>query len=151
MSKFLAVVIAMLLCTTRALALNVDAFIDEKIAPITDAIADVIFFQVSLFGTKIPVIILWILVAGIFFTIYFKGICIWGFKHAIDIVVKPADKSKGDCGDVSSFQALATALSGTIGIGSIAGVAISISIGGPGAAFWIFAGALLGLIHQIPL
>ena len=145
MSKFLAVVIAMLLCTTRALALNVDAFIDEKIAPITDAIADVIFFQVSLFGTKIPVIILWILVAGIFFTIYFKGICIWGFKHAIDIVAKPADKSKGDCGDVSSFQALATALSGTIGIGSIAGVAISISIGGPGAAFWIFAGALLGM------
>ena len=145
MSKFLAVVIAMLLCTTRALALNVDAFIDEKVAPITDAIADVIFFQVNLFGTKIPVIILWILFAGIFFTIYFKGICVWGFKHAIDIVAKPVDKAKGDCGDVSSFQALATALSGTIGIGSIAGVAISISIGGPGAAFWIFVGALLGM------
>jgi len=61
------------------------------------------------------------------------------------MVAKPAEKSKGDCGDVSSFQALATALSGTIGIGSIAGVAISISIGGPGAAFWIFAGALLGM------
>mgnify|MGYP003290425668 CR=1 FL=1 len=145
MSKFLAVVIAMLLCTTRALAINVDAFIDEKVAPITDAIADVIFFQVNLFGTKIPVIILWILFAGIFFTIFFKGICIWGFKHAIDIVAKPNEKSKGECGDVSSFQALATALSGTIGIGSIAGVAISISIGGPGAAFWIFMGALLGM------
>ncbi|MBQ4646835.1 MAG: alanine:cation symporter family protein [Candidatus Gastranaerophilales bacterium] len=145
MSRFLAVVIAMLLCTTRALAMNVDSFIDEKVAPVTDAIADVIFFQVSLFGTKIPLIILWILFAGIFFTIYFKGICVWGFKHAVDMVAKPAEKSKGDCGDVSSFQALATALSGTIGIGSIAGVAISISIGGPGAAFWIFAGALLGM------
>ncbi|MBR5303340.1 MAG: alanine:cation symporter family protein [Candidatus Gastranaerophilales bacterium] len=145
MSKFLAVIIAMLLCTTRALAMNVDAFIDQKVAPITDAIADVIFFQVNLFGTKIPVIILWILFAGIFFTIYFKGICAWGFKHAVDMIIKPSDKSKGDCGDVSSFQALATALSGTIGIGSIAGVAISISIGGPGAAFWIFAGALLGM------
>ena len=124
MSKFLAVVIAMLLCTTHAMAMNVDKFIDEKVAPITDAIADVIFFQINLFGTKIPVIILWILFAGIFFTIYFKGICVWGFKHACDSVFKPGDKTKGDCGDVSSFQALATALSGTIGIGSIAGVAI---------------------------
>ena len=145
MSKFLAVIVAMLLFTTRALAMNVDSFIDQKVAPITDAIANVIFFQINLFGTKIPLIILWILFAGIFFTIYFKGICVWGFKHALDMVFKPAEKSKGDCGDVSSFQALATALSGTIGIGSIAGVAISISIGGPGAAFWIFAGALLGM------
>ena len=72
MSKFLAVVIAMLLCTTHAMAMNVDKFIDEKVAPITDAIADVIFFQVNLFGTKIPVIILWILFAGIFFTVFFN-------------------------------------------------------------------------------
>ncbi|MBE7707370.1 MAG: alanine:cation symporter family protein [Cyanobacteria bacterium SIG27] len=145
MTRFLAVAIALLLSTTRTLGMNVDAFIDEKVAPITDAIADVIFLQVNFFGTKVPLIILWILFAGIFFTIYFKGICIWGFKHAVDNIIKPADKSKGDCGDVSSFQALATALSGTIGIGSIAGVAISISIGGPGAAFWIFVGALLGM------
>jgi AGCS family alanine or glycine:cation symporter len=60
-------------------------------------------------------------------------------------VSKPSEKTAGGCGEVSSFQALATALSGTIGIGSIAGVAISISIGGPGAAFWIFAGAILGM------
>ncbi len=59
--------------------------------------------------------------------------------------MKPAEKHDDGCGEVSSFQALATALSGTIGIGSIAGVAISISIGGPGAAFWIFFGALLGM------
>ena len=65
MSKFLAVIIAMLLCTTQALAMNVDAFIDQKVAPITDAIADVIFFQITLFGTKIPLIILWILFANI--------------------------------------------------------------------------------------
>ena len=81
-----------------------------------------------------------------FSSIYYKGIAIWGFKHAIDVVAKPAEKSEdGSCGEVSSFQALATALSGTIGIGSIAGVAISISIGGPGAAFWIFVGAILGM------
>ena len=66
-------------------------------------------------------------------------------QDAIDLIKKPAEKSGDGSGDVSSFQALATALSGTIGIGSIAGVAISISIGGPGAAFWIFFGALLGM------
>ena len=128
-----------------AYAMNVDAFIDKHIAPVSDTLARYIFFNVPLPGGKIPAIILWVLIAGIFFTIYFKGIAVWGFKHAIDNVIsKPKDGHDG-CGEVSSFQALATALSGTIGIGSIAGVAISISIGGPGAAFWIFVGALLGM------
>ena len=145
MSKFLAVVLTMFASIQCANAMNVDAFVDKHIAPVTDAIADVIFYQINFFGSKVPLIIFWILIAGIFFTIYFKGICVWGFKHAIDVVSKPAEKSGDGCGEVSSFQALATALSGTIGIGSIAGVAISISIGGPGAAFWIFAGALLGM------
>lgn len=144
MSKLLTLMLAMFLSMQKVFAFNFDAFVDKNVAPISDAVADVIFFQINLFGIKIPVIICWILIAGIFFTIYFKGISVWGFKHAIDVVAKPAEKS-GDCGEVSSFQALATALSGTIGIGSIAGVAISISIGGPGAAFWIFAGALLGM------
>ncbi len=132
----------------QANAMNVDEFMDKHIAPVSDAIANIIFYQINLFGIKIPVIICWILTAGIFFTIYFKGISIWGFKHAIDVVsgkTHKKDHKSDNCGEVSSFQALATALSGTIGIGSIAGVAISISIGGPGAAFWIFAGALLGM------
>ena len=129
----------------KASAMNIDAFMDKHIAPISDKIADIIFYPINCFGSKVPVIIFWILIAGIFFTVYFRGICVWGFKHAIDLIKKPADKSSDGSGDVSSFQALATALSGTIGIGSIAGVAISISIGGPGAAFWIFFGALLGM------
>lgn len=145
MSKLLALFMAIVMCSSRAFALNIDAFIDNKVAPVTDFIASIIFYQINFFGTKVPLIIFWILIAGIFFTIYFKGICVWGFKHAIDIVAKPTEKHGHGCGEVSSFQALATALSGTIGIGSIAGVAISISIGGPGAAFWIFTGALLGM------
>lgn len=87
----------------------------------------------------------WIIIAGIFFTIYLRGIAIWGFKHAIDVLKKPADKDSEGDGEVSSFQALATALSGTIGMGSIAGAAIAISLGGPGAAFWIFVGAIFGM------
>ena len=144
MKKFLWMLLAMFMGLQSAFAMNVDAFIDKNIAPYTDAVAKLIFFPIKIFGGEIPVIILWILIAGIFFTIYLKGIAVWGLKHAVDNLIKKPEGGDGS-GDVSSFQALATALSGTIGIGSIAGVAISISIGGPGAAFWIFVGALLGM------
>ena len=144
MKKFLLLFMTLLLNVQNVFAFNVDAFIDKNIAPVSDAVSRFIFFPIPVCGTKVPLIIFWILLAGIFFTLYFKGIAVWGFKHAIDNLTKKSDKND-DCGEVSSFQALATALSGTIGIGSIAGVAISISIGGPGAAFWIFFGALLGM------
>ena len=132
-----------------AFAFDVNQFMDDNLAPCLNGIASVIFTPVPTFGIEalknihVPFVIFWILIAGIFFTIYFKGISIWGLKHAVEQLIKP--KNNEDSGDVSSFQALATALSGTIGIGSIAGVALSISVGGPGAAFWIFVGALLGM------
>ena len=148
MKKFLTFMMLLLSGIQSANAMNVDAFMDKHIAPISDFIAKIIFYPIKYtHGTthiEVPIIIFWILFAGIFFTIYFKGIAIWGFKHAIDLIIKPKKDGSGE-GEVSSFQALATALSGTIGIGSIAGVAISISIGGPGAAFWIFLGAILGM------
>ena len=146
MKRFLMMLFTTMLMTLQsAQAMNVDAFMDKHVAPVSDAVAKLIFFPVNICGNDVPLIIFWVLIAGFFFTFYFKGISVWGFKHAIDVVAKPAEKHNDGCGEVSSFQALATALSGTIGIGSIAGVAISISIGGPGAAFWIFAGALLGM------
>jgi AGCS family alanine or glycine:cation symporter len=144
MKKILMMIFTMLMGLQSVQAMNVDEFIDKNIAPFTDAIANFVFSSVTLCGTKVPVIILWILAAGFFFTIYFKGIAVWGFKHAVDHIIKKPEGGEGS-GDVSSFQALATALSGTIGIGSIAGVALSISLGGPGAAFWIFFGAILGM------
>ena len=144
MKKFLMMMFTMLMGLQSVQAMNVDEFIDKNIAPVTDAIANFVFSSVTICGSKVPVIILWILAAGFFFTIYFKGIAIWGFKHAVDHIIKKPEAGEGS-GDVSSFQALATALSGTIGIGSIAGVALSISLGGPGAAFWIFFGAILGM------
>ena len=145
MKKLFAMLFTMMMSLQTVQAMSVDAWIDKNIAPVSDAIAKVIFYPVSICGGDVPVIIFWILIAGIFFTFYFKGISIWGLKHAIDNVAAKPEKSHDGCGEVSSFQALATALSGTIGIGSIAGVAISISIGGPGAAFWIFFGAILGM------
>ena len=103
MNKFLMGIMSVLMLFSRANAMNVDAFMDKHIAPVSDKIAELIFFQINFFGSKVPLIILWILAAGIFFTIYFRGIAIWGLKEAIRIVTKPTDKSHGDCGEVSSF------------------------------------------------
>ena len=137
--------LAVVMSVQPCLAFNVDATLDKYAAPVFDKIASWIFFPIPFFGTDVPVIIFWILFAGIFFTVYLRGIAIWGFKHAIDILRKPVSAEEEDSGEVSSFQALATALSGTIGLGSIAGVAIAISLGGPGAAFWIFVGSIFGM------
>ena len=145
MNKILIVLLTLLFNIQQANAFNIDAFMDKNVAPVSDAIAAVIFHPIHVFGADVPIIIFWILFAGIFFTFYLRGIAVWGFKHAIEVVCKPK-KSGGDgSGETSAFQALMTALSGTIGLGSIAGVAIAISMGGPGAAFWIIVGALLGM------
>lgn len=144
MRKFLLLLCTLLLNLQSAFAFNVDAFIDKNIAPITNKIADLVFTSVKIGSVDMPLIMIWILFAGFFFTFFFKGISVLGLKHSIDILCKKPEGGDGS-GEVSSFQALATALSGTIGVGSIAGVAISISMGGPGAAFWIFAGAILGM------
>jgi len=81
---------------------------------------------------------------GIFFTIYLGLPQIRYFGHAIRIVKGKYDK-KGDIGDTSHFQALTTALSGTVGTGNIAGVALAIHLGGPAALFWMLITALLGM------
>ncbi len=81
---------------------------------------------------------------GLFFTIYLRFPQIRYFKHAVKIVRGKFDK-RGDEGDASHFQALATALSGTVGTGNIAGVALAIHIGGPAALFWMLVTAMLGM------
>lgn len=81
---------------------------------------------------------------GVFFTIYLKFPQIRFFSHALRIVRGKYDKST-DVGDTSHFQALATALSGTVGTGNIAGVALAIHLGGPAALFWMLVTAFLGM------
>lgn len=148
MKKFMIFCALLLSGMQSAYAINIDAFMDKHIAPVSNLIADLIFYPIKICGAEIPIIIFWILIAGLFFTIYLKGIPIWGFAHSIQSIVKP-NKEQGanddGSGEVSSFQALMTALSGTIGMGSIAGVAIAISMGGPGAAFWVIVGSILGM------
>ncbi len=142
---FFSILALVVFIQSPCFAFNIDATLDKYAAPVFDTIASWIFFPITICGTEVPIIIFWILFAGIFFTLYLRGIAIWGFKHSIDILRKPDTNSDENNGEVSSFQALATALSGTIGLGSIAGVAIAISLGGPGAAFWILIGSILGM------
>lgn len=146
MRKLLLTICAFMLTIQQSFAFNMDAEIEKYIAPVSNKIAAVMFFPVTFFGVQIPIIILWILIAGLFFTFYFRWIGIWGLKHSIDLLKKPKDNSNGGAeGEISPLGALMAALSGTVGLGTIAGVAISISIGGPGAAFWIMFGAILGM------
>jgi AGCS family alanine or glycine:cation symporter len=91
-----------------------------------------------------PWFVLLLLGTGIFFTFYLKFPQIRYFKHAFRIVRGKYDK-EGDKGDTSHFQALTTALSGTVGTGNIAGVALAIFLGGPAALFWMLVTASLGM------
>ena len=94
--------------------------------------------------TKIPFVVFWLVLGAIIFTIYMRFINIKGFFHAIQLVRGKYDDPNHK-GEVSHFQALVTALSGTVGLGNIAGVAVAISMGGPGATFWMILAGLLGM------
>ena len=94
--------------------------------------------------SHIPLVVLWLIFGAVLFTIMMRFVNIRGFKHAIDLVRGRYDKP-GEEGEVSHFQALTTALSATVGLGNIASVAIAISIGGPGATFWMILAGLLGM------
>ncbi len=85
-----------------------------------------------------------LLAVGVYLTLRLGFVQIRGFKHSIHII-QGKYACKDDRGDVSHFQALSTALSATIGTGNIAGVATAISLGGPGALFWMWVTAFLGM------
>ena len=97
--------------------------------------------------TKVPFIVVWLILGALFFTIRMRFINFRGMGHAIALIRGKYDNPK-DKGEVSHFQALTTALSATVGLGNIAGVAIAITIGGPGATFWMIIAGLLGMASK---
>lgn len=117
--------------------MNIDAFLEEKFGPFAEALSGIIFYEIPLFGADVPIIIAWIVICGFFFTVTLRALNLRGMKHAIDLV-RGKYPQPNALGEASHFQALATAVSSTVGLGTIAGVAIAITIGGPGAAFWMF-------------
>jgi AGCS family alanine or glycine:cation symporter len=126
-------------------AVSFDQRVNDIFAGSTGWFVNLIFAPLP--GTAFPWIVLWLVVAASVFTIYFGFIQIKAFGHAISLV-KGDYSDPDDAGEVSHFQALTTALSGTVGLGNIAGVAVAVGIGGPGATFWMILAGLLGMASK---
>lgn len=150
-------------------AIGLDQKIDQAFRPVADWWGELVTYPVSVGGKKVPVVVLVLVIGASFFTIFFGFINLRFIPFAIRVVsgkyddiekegaadVKPSIANvDGDLvdtirdegeGEVSHFQALATAVSGTVGLGNISGVAVAIATGGPGATFWMIVCGLLGM------
>lgn len=125
--------------------MGIDQAAETFVGPVAEAIASVIFYTVPLWGQDIKLILVWLVAASLFLTLYLGFINFRFFGHAINLVRGKYDKPGGEDGQINRFQALTTSLSGTVGLGNIAGVAVAISVGGPGAAFWMAMMGLFGM------
>lgn len=114
--------------------------INSAFSQVAAILFHLLFFSIGGF----PLIVLWLLVGALFFTLRMGLINVRAFPHAINVVRGRYD-ADDETGEVSHFQALSTALSATVGLGNIAGVAIAIELGGPGAVLWMTLGGLLGM------
>ncbi|ANJ08830.1 MULTISPECIES: alanine/glycine:cation symporter family protein [Streptomyces] len=123
---------------------SVDEAVSGFFEPIAKWLGEVVFYAVPVGGTDLPLIVAWLVVAGLVFTGWFGFVQLRKFGLAVDVVRGKYDE-KGSAGEVNHFQALTAAVSGTVGLGNIAGVAVAVSIGGPGATFWMILCGLLGM------
>lgn len=127
---------------------GVDEAINDFFKPISDVVTAIVFVSFALpFGdtvVEIPLFLLLLIGGAFVFTVYFRFVNFRYFKLAID-TVRGKYIEPGSEGEVSHFQALTAALSGTLGLGNIAGVAVAISLGGPGATFWMIVAGLVGM------
>jgi AGCS family alanine or glycine:cation symporter len=128
---------------------GLDARVNAAFAAVTGPFVGFIFaplpFEIA--GQPFPWIVMWLVIGAAVFTLYFAFVQFRFFSHAIALV-KGDYSDPNDAGEVSHFQALATALSGTVGLGNIAGVAVAVGIGGPGATFWMILAGLLGMASK---
>ncbi|MFL0061913.1 alanine/glycine:cation symporter family protein [Tenacibaculum maritimum] len=167
--KLLTLLFAIVPMLTFAQEKSLAERINEGFKPIADAWGGFVFYPVELGGgVKMPLVIIMLLLAGLIFTFIFKFVNIRLFPVSINIVrgkyddvdhvtsgIVAGDPTPGGDaietiriegeGEVSHFQALTAALSGTVGLGNIAGVAVALSLGGPGATFWMITAGLLGM------
>lgn len=127
---------------------TIDESINQAFEPIASAINAVVFYSLPVGESQLPLIVVWLIAGALYFTFYLKLINIRGFRHAIRIVTGKEDKVEKAPGEVSHFQALTTAVSGTVGVGNITHVAVAISIGGPGATFWLMVAGFLGMASK---
>jgi AGCS family alanine or glycine:cation symporter len=157
-----------------AAEIGLDERINQAFTPVANLIESIVLYSIPAGGTQIPLIVIILSLGGIFFSIYFGFPALTKFGLALrvvqgkydeietrgarithpeetvftvdgDIVGTLKDENREHHGEVSHFQALATAVSGTVGLGNIAGVTIAITLGGPGATFWMIVSGLLGM------
>jgi len=136
---------ALSLLASPGFAQSLDETVNQVFANSTGWFVSLIFSPFP--GTSFPWIVAWLVIAATIFTLYFGFIQFRAFRHSISLV-KGDYSDPNDAGEVSHFQALATALSGTVGLGNIAGVAVAVGIGGPGATFWMIMAGLMGMASK---
>lgn len=153
---------------------GLDEKINQAFTPFANAIESMVLYAIPFGDTQIPIIVIILTLGGLFFSIYFGFPSITKFGLALrvvqgkyddvetkgapithpeetvftvdgDIIGTLKDENRDHHGEVSHFQALATAVSGTVGLGNIAGVTIAITLGGPGATFWMIISGILGM------
>ncbi len=123
---------------------TLDQRIDDWFGTMTEGFVNLIFTKIKIGDFEAFAVIFWLAFAGIFLTVFFKFLNIRAFGLALR-TVRGKYSSPDDPGEVTHFQALSAAVSGTVGLGNIAGVAIGIQNGGPGVAFWLFLSGFLGM------
>ncbi len=146
---------------------GIDQQINDAFMPIAVAWENLVLTTIPIGAYNVPIVLILLITGALFFTIYFKFPSITNFPLAINTVRGKYDeldhhesgnsdmavdgdvlgtiKDESKEGEVSHFQALATAVSGTVGLGNIAGVAVAIALGGPGATFWMIVCGLIGM------
>jgi AGCS family alanine or glycine:cation symporter len=153
--------------------MSVDEKIEAGFKPFADMIGSLVFYPVVIAGNPVPIVLIVLLLGALFFTLYFKfanvrllRVAINAAKgtydsidhHTVEVVagdptpggdVFESPQAEGVVGEVTHFQALTAALSATVGLGNIAGVAVAIAIGGPGATLWMILAGFLGMSTKL--
>lgn len=149
MNRFLQAVglLILMLWSTQAGAYEISQGIDDFFGQMNGLLASVLFYDVMPGEGNIPFIVGWLVVGAVYLTFRFGFVNLRMMGHAFDIL-RGKYHNPSAKGEVTPFQALSTALSATVGLGNIAGVAIAISIGGPGATFWMIVAGFFGMTSK---
>jgi AGCS family alanine or glycine:cation symporter len=118
--------------------------INAVFEPISDTLSAFVFAEITVFGVTFPWIVAWLVLAASIFTVYFGFVQFRRFRLATRIARGQYTRND-EPGEITHFQALSSAVSGTVGLGNIAGVGVAVTIGGPGATFWMIVAGLLGM------
>ncbi len=130
-----------------------DRWVDQKFGPYLDEVTGKVFYSIEVTKdsagnpVKLPLVVIWLGVAAVIITIYFKFLNFRSWRLAAS-TIQGKYSAPSDPGEISHFQALCAALSGTVGLGNIAGVAIAVSVGGPGATFWMILVGFFGMTSK---